>query len=177
MTRRIGIVGGEGTGKSSLARALADTLPACLVEEALRAFVQREGRPPDQAEQPALLAAQQSAEDAAAAACPHGVVVTDPAPLMTAVYSLLYFADDSLVRPAVERCRDYDLLVWCAPDVPWAADPGQRDGPEHRAAADEILRRIVVDELRPRGVAALRVTGSLPDRLGAVRRAWQPVGP
>ena len=44
--RRIGLIGGEGSGKSTLATALASALPACAVDEGLRAFVDREGRTP-----------------------------------------------------------------------------------------------------------------------------------
>ncbi len=49
--RRIGLVGGEGTGKTTLASALAVALPACVVDESLRAFVEREGRTPRADEQ------------------------------------------------------------------------------------------------------------------------------
>ena len=44
--RRIGLIGGEGSGKTTLATALASALPACAVDEGLRAFVDREGRTP-----------------------------------------------------------------------------------------------------------------------------------
>jgi nicotinamide riboside kinase len=174
---RIGLVGGECTGKSTLARALADQLPACVVAEAARSFVERHGRTPRREEQAAIMAEQQALEDAAAATCPHGWVVADPAPLMTAVYSVLYFADDSLLAPAADLARGYDLVAWCDVDLPWQADDGQRDGPEHRAAADAILASAVDDLLRPRGIRVVRARGSLRERVDTVRRAWQPRGP
>lgn len=177
MPRRIGLVGGECSGKSALAAALARTLPACVVTEALRDFVEREGRPPGQHEQQALLAEQAAREDAVAATCALGTVVADPAPLMTAVYSLVYFDDGGLLPAALEHARGYDLVVWCDPGIPWVADDGQRDGPERRAQADAVLARIVREDLTSMGVPVLRVVGDPADRAEAVRRAWLPGTP
>jgi nicotinamide riboside kinase len=171
---RIGLIGGECTGKSVLARALAEDLPACLVAEELRRFVDGQGRPPTAAEQPAILRAQRELEDGAAEACRHPCLVADPAPLMTAVYSLLYFDDGSLLRAGVEHAAGYDLVVWCAPDIPWVPDPGQRDGPAQREAADALIAAIVEEELEPRGIRVIRVDGAIGERVAAVRRAWQP---
>lgn len=174
--QRIGLLGGESTGKSSLAKALAMTLPACIVDEKLRRFVDREGRPPRQDEQGALLRAQREAEDSVAAACQHGIVVADPAVLMTAVYSELYFRDRSLMQEAIDHAAaSYDLLVWCGTDVRWTPDGRQRDGEGHRKAADIIIARLVHDELEPRGLHVIHVTGSVEQRAQAVVQAWQTV--
>ena len=174
---RIGLLGGECTGKSTLAAALAADLPGCLVTEAVRDFVAEHGRPPRADEQAAVLAEQAAREDAVAARCPHGVVVADPAPLMTAVYSVVYFGDDSLLPVGVEQAAGYDLLVWCAPDLPWSADDGQRDGPALRTAAEAVLTRVVTDLLVPRGLTVVRAVGNVTTRVATVRRAWQPGPP
>lgn len=176
MVARIGLLGGESTGKTALARALADALPACLVEEELRAFVDRNGRPPRRDEQAALLDAQRLAEEAVAAACPHPVLVADPAPLMTAVYSEVYFDDPSLTDAAADDATAYDLLVWCGDDVPWTGDGRQRDGEQYRAAADAVLARMVSQSLVPRGIRVIRVTGPVADRVESVLQAWQSDG-
>jgi nicotinamide riboside kinase len=174
---RIGLIGGESTGKSTLAQALAARLPACVVDEGLRDFVEREGRPPLRDEQSAVLLDQQAREEAAADACPHETLIADPAPLMTAVYSLLYFDDPSLVRPAADLAAGYSLVVWCRPDIPWTADEGHRDGPDQRAAADRVIADLVRAELEPRGIRVVAATGSVAARVTAVTRAWQPGGP
>ncbi len=171
--RRIGLVGGEGTGKTTLATALAGVLPARVVDESLRAFVAREGRTPRRDEQAALLVEQAAREDEAAVGCPHPWLVTDPAPLMTAVYSLLYFDDDSLLAAALQHAAGYDLVVWCRPDFPWAPDGLQRDGAGPRDAADAIIGRMVVEDLGPRGIRVLEARGDVDHRVAAVRRAWQ----
>ena len=92
--RRIGLIGGEGSGKTTLAVALAGALPACVVDESLRAFVEREGRTPRRDEQAALLAEQAAREDEAAASCPHAWLVADPGT-----------PDDRRLQPAVLRRR------------------------------------------------------------------------
>lgn len=170
---RIGLIGGEGSGKTTLAVALAGVLPACVVDESLRAFVEREGRTPRRDEQESLMRDQAAREDAAAAACRHHWLVADPAPLMTAVYSVLYFDDDALVAPALLHAAGYDLVVWCRPDVPWAPDGLQRDGSGQRDAADAIIGRLVREELTPRGIRVTEAAGDVDHRVAAVRRAWQ----
>ena len=175
--RRLGLVGGECTGKSTLALALNAALGGCLVEEVLREFVNTRGRPPTSDEQAGIMRTQQHREDRIARACPSGIVIADPAVLMTAIYSITYFDDDSLVDAAVASTANYDLLIWCGIDVPWEPDGPQRDGPEYRLREHEIVGRIVAERLLPTGIAVLPVTGPLDQRLEAARRAWQPGPP
>jgi nicotinamide riboside kinase len=180
MAARIGLVGGECTGKSALAAALARSMPACVAGEELRAFVERHGRAPLSEEQAGLMAAQQRREDAVAASCPEPFLVADPAPLMTAVYSLLYFEDDSLLAPAVALAADYGLVVWCDMDLPWVPDDGQRDGEPFRAAAHDLIGTRLVPALLAAGIDVVRASGSVEARVAAVARAWQlgrPAGP
>jgi nicotinamide riboside kinase len=166
--RRLGLVGGECSGKSALAAALAAALPACTVDESLRDFVEREARPPAREEQEPLMREQERREDAAAAACPHPWLVADPAPLMTAVYSLLYYDDPSLLAAALEHATGYDLVVWCAPDIPWTADGLMRDGAAWRAEADAIIGSQVAGELMRRGIAVVRAEGDVYHRVASV---------
>jgi nicotinamide riboside kinase len=176
---RIGLVGAESCGKSTLAAALAAALPACIVSEELRSFVEERGRPPRQDEQPMLLITQAEAEERMAASCQGPWLVADPAPLMTAVYSVAYFGDDSLLEPALQHARAYRLLVWCAADIPWQADDGQRDGPARRAATDAIIDDLVHGPIAAMSIDVLKVTGTVEQRVAAVlgRLAWQPGPP
>jgi len=93
--------------------------------------------------------------------------VCDPAPLMTAVYSIQYFADDSLLDQALAATESADLLVWCLPDLPWHPDGFHRDGPEARDATHELLASRVVPRLDEQllHIAA----GSLQQRVTDVR--------
>jgi nicotinamide riboside kinase len=179
MTRpgRIGLIGGECSGKTTLAGALAEVLSGCVVDEQLRVFVEKHGRPPRAGEQGDVLRAQISHEDEGARTCARDVLIVDPAALMTAVYSLSYYNDSSLIDEAVEHARHYDLVVWCDIDLPWEADPGQRDGPDFRARVHELLASIVAERLEPAGIRVVLVSGDVAERIGAVTRAWQPEAP
>lgn len=167
------LLGGECTGKSALAQALVDAYQASghtalLVPEALRAFVDRVNQTPTVDEQREIMESQQSAVKSALR---QGVdlVVSDPAPLMTAVYSIQYFNDHSLRPWAIDNIRNADLVVWCAPDVPWKPDGKHRDGPQARELTDQLIR----SEIEPAvtGTGLIRVSGSPANRLEAVLTA------
>lgn len=164
---RIDVVGGECTGKTSLSLALVARLPGEYVAERVRVFVERHGRVPQRHEQPGLIDEAVEAINEAgrrADSARMGWVVTDAGPLMTAVYSRLYYSDDTLDVPALAATAETGLIVWCAPDIPWIADPGQRDGPQYRMSADRLIGDIVSRTDRP----TIRVEGPLEQRVEAV---------
>ncbi len=171
--RRIGLLGAECTGKSTLALALADALDGEAVPEQLRQFVAEHGRPPRADEQVALLEAQMRAEDAAAAHTDRPVVIGDPAPLMTAVYHQAYFDDDSLIDSGVAHARGYDLLVCCDTDLPWVDDPGMRDGQDWRDRVHALLLGPVAARLSAAGITPLLVHGDVTSRVGQITEAWR----
>ena len=166
----ISVVGGESTGKSSLAAALGARLSAVVVGETLRAWVDRHGgRVPLADEQPAVMAAHRDAEVAALRRAERGGrrwVVSDSGPLMTAVYSIQYYEDDSLLPLALEWTARGTQVVWCQDDFPWQPDP-QRDGSHARATSQQILAEIF--EEHPE-LPVLAVGGSLDERIDAVVR-------
>jgi nicotinamide riboside kinase len=167
----INLIGGEATGKSSLAHALGLQLDAVVVPEALRTFVEVHGRVPRVDEQASILSDQAEAERMAilqGQALGRGFVIGDPAPIMTAVYSRLYYDDSSLFRVSMEVSPASDLVVWCRPDFEWTPDLGQRDGPEFRDAADVIIRNQVIPLFTDVNINVLQVTGSIDERLDQV---------
>ncbi len=170
MATVIELLGGECTGKSALAGALASSLHARVVPEQLREFVDRHSRTPTQDEQAAIFQAQRAALAKALEASRSGdLVVNDPAALMTAVYSIQYFDDDSLLQIALESTNGTDLFVWCQPDIPWAGDGLHRDGPEARQRTHRIIEQRIVPVLTR--TQLLVVDGPLSERLEAVRSA------
>lgn len=165
---RLALLGGECSGKTTLAHTLSDELPAIYVPEALRAFVDERGRTPAAGEQLAIMNTQIRAESQArVTAQERGLrwIVADPGVLMTAVYSIAYFGDESLLPSAIEYQAGYDLTIWCDIDLPWQPDGTQRDGPEHRARVHEILLRVINSS----GLSVLKVSGPLPQRLSRIR--------
>jgi hypothetical protein len=83
---------------------------------------------------------------------------------MTAVYSLQYYDDDSLLPQALEWAAETDLVVWCQDDFPWQPDP-QRDGAHARRASQEILSAIF--SAHPE-LPVVRAAGSLSERIASM---------
>jgi len=176
--RRIAVLGAECTGKSQLCQALAQILPGLALAEVLREWVSRGGRTPNPDEQWQVFERQQQAEQQAlleAERTGHSWVLCDSAPLMTAVYSLYYFSDDSLLAPALAHHAGYALTLVCADDLPWMPDPGQRDGELVRQAVQAQLHGIV----RQHCPQAVTVSGLGPRRLTRALEGlgFDPAGP
>ena len=173
----IGVVGGESTGKSTLAAALGMRLPAIVVPEYLRTWVERHrGQVPQPGEQAEIMAAHRAAEvsgmrDAERSGL--AWVVSDSGPLMTAVYSIQYYDDPSLLPLAIEWAARNDLILWCQDDFPWQPDP-QRDGSHARATSQQILAAVFAENPQ---LPVLAVGGSLEERVEAVLTAVAAAAP
>jgi HTH-type transcriptional regulator, transcriptional repressor of NAD biosynthesis genes len=172
MALTVTLLGGESTGKTSLAQALQQALDAKglatrLVPEHLRQWCETQGRAP-RAEEQAALAVEQGRQIELAALHPDtAVVVADTAPLVIAAYSELYFNDPSLFPAAIALQRRVDLTLLMALDLPWVADGLFRDNPAVRDATDAILRR----ELQAAGLPFQTIHGRGDARLQQALRA------
>ena len=165
--RLISVVGGESTGKSTLATALGDRLPATVVPEFLRRWVDRHGRVPLAAEQVTVMSAHRESEVSAllrASRTPPSWVVSDSGPLMTAVYSIQYYGDTSLLPTALEWTAQSDRVVWCQDDFPWQPE-AQRDGSHARSRSQQILATIFAEHPE---LPMLTVRGSREERVETV---------
>ena len=180
----IELLGGESTGKSTLAANLRDTAQAHriahrLVPEYLREWVETRGRTPTAQEQAAIAVSQQGAIQEAVAALTKGtqaredaigLVFADTSALQTAAYSAHYFADHPLrattVKPYPPGVRCIRLLMGL--DLPWTADPGQRDGRTAQEAVDTHLR----DYLHAHALPFQVIYGKGPARTQA---AWTAI--
>lgn len=175
MARVVTLLGGESTGKTTLAQALHDTLRArglevVLVAEHLRQWCEQAGRAPRQDEQAALAREQALQIDNAARHPQAALVIADTSPLVIAAYSELYFNDTSLAAEALEWQRDHaDLNLLMGLDLPWVADGLFRDSPAVRAATDAVLRRL----LQSAGVPFQSIYGHGPER---TRQALRAIG-
>jgi nicotinamide riboside kinase len=157
----VGLIGAECTGKTSVAAALAQEFGAIHVPEALRSFVETRGRVPEAAEQAGILSEQRASVLMAHLDHPESVIVCDPLPLMTAIYSVAYFDDSSLLSDAIDDARTYDLIWWCRPDLPWTPDGDQRDGEERRSEVDSLIGQIVKES----SLTVIELHGSIEMRV------------
>jgi nicotinamide riboside kinase len=164
------LLGAECTGKTTLARQLAEQFSSLWVGEYLRAFCDEKGRTPTRAEQPHILQTQalqeeQVLEQARLQQC--AFVFCDTAPLLTAIYSDYCFADDSLYAQARSLHSRYALTLLLEPDIPWQADGLQRDGAHVRGPVHALIAR----ELAALPGLTVRIAGTGPARFAAAKRA------
>ena len=172
MARVVTLLGGESTGKTSLAQALCERLDsqgvsAHLVPEHLRLWCETQGRAPFAEEQAGLARAQARLIDEAAARQDVQVVLADTTPLVIAAYSELYFNDTGLLREARDWQRRVDLTLLMGLDLPWVSDGFFRESEAIRDATDAVLRR----ELQLAGIYFQTIYGRGPARLEQSLRA------
>lgn len=142
--RLVCLIGAECTGKTTLARALAERLSGLWVPEYLRSFTDRHARTPRQDEQVHILQEQVRQEQAALErARQEGLdwVFCDTSPLLTAIYSDCVFGDRSLYPEARKLQGRYALTLLLEPTIAWVADGLQRDGVEARQRVHERIVR------------------------------------
>jgi nicotinamide riboside kinase len=174
----IAVLGAESTGKTDLARAIAQRLndrgtATTLVGEYLREWCVREGRTPRPDEQ-AAIADEQTRRIADAAS--RGVVVADTTALMTAVYSDMLFDDASLFASALAAQRRCAITLLTALDLPWVADGLQRDGPHVREPVDARVRAALGGANLPYTVVHGRGTERLANAWNAINSIAERAG-
>lgn len=167
--RRIAILGAESSGKSTLAATLAAHYGTLWVPEYLREFVDAHGRTPHEADQYGIARTQMERENEAAARATR-FLFCDTTPLMTALYSRVYWnrVDERLA--VLESAHEYALTLVAAPDSPWVADGLQRVSEQER----EKVHRMVLATLDEREIPFVLVEGGLPRRLRQVEDLLGP---
>ena len=162
--RLICLIGAECTGKTTLAQALAQQMGGVWVPEYLRSFTERNGRTPERTEQASILQEQVRQETAALAQARRQgqtLVFCDTAPLLTAIYSDVVFADTSLYPQAHGLHDRYAVTLLLEPDIPWVADGLQHDGMQWRAKVHARIEKALADWAWPH----VRIAGTPEQRL------------
>jgi NadR type nicotinamide-nucleotide adenylyltransferase len=144
--RMICIIGAESTGKTTLARSLAERFSSPWVPEYLRTFCDERGRTPLQQEQQLIMEMQVAnetriARSANRAGAPY--VFCDTAPMLTAIYSEYVFADTSLIERALLLHERYAFTLLLDNDIDWVADGIQRDGAHVRASIAKRIKQLL----------------------------------
>ncbi|MEY4564021.1 MAG: hypothetical protein RLZZ618_3298 [Pseudomonadota bacterium] len=167
---RLVMLGGESTGKTTLARALADHLQTVWVAEYGRELWEQQDGELSEADLLKIGLEQVRREDEAAQhASP--VLVCDTSPLTTLGYSLWRHgrADARLQALATRR---YALAVLCEDDIPFVQDGTRQD-----AAFRDRQQAWYRDQLSIDGTPWITVSGSVPERISRVMAAWQQLNP
>jgi NadR type nicotinamide-nucleotide adenylyltransferase len=163
--RRVCVFGPESTGKSTLARQLAEHFHTVFVPEYARGLLQaQQGRvgPEDMP----IIARGQAASEEALARNARGVLICDTDPLATLIWSEMLFGSCSEEVRALADQRTYDLYLLSDVDVPWVGD-SVRYLPDNRQAFFERCRA----ELEQRGRPHVHVRGNWEERFETARRA------
>ena len=159
---RVCVTGPESTGKTTLARQLAESCGGELVFEASRLYAEHRGAELLASDVDPIARAHLALADAAAErARTRGarLLVLDTDLVSTLVYARHYYDTAPRWIERAERDRRADLYLLCDVDVPWVAD-GVRDRPANREQMYDLFRRA----LERRHATVVRVHGSWTDR-------------
>lgn len=128
---RVCVLGGESSGKTALAEALARHWGTSWVPEYGRALWTERGGALRLEDMVAIARRQRADEDAAARTATRWLFC-DTSPLTTAFYSQEMFGQVDPALAALVPAAPYALTVLCAPDFPFVQDGTRRD-PSFRA--------------------------------------------
>ena len=170
--RRLALLGGESSGKTTLAQALAARLGTAWVPEYGRQRWEELRETLSVAELLAVAQRQVEWEEAAALRAPAGGwLICDTTPLTTLQYCLY---DHGSAPPELQALalRPYDLMAVCEPDFEFVQDGCRRDdGFRARQHAWTVQR------LAAMGVRPLLLQGPVEDRVAQVLQALARFSP
>jgi len=160
--KRVCILGGESSGKSTLAERLAAALRTIHVPEYGRALWEERAGVLTFGDLRSIGDKQIGLEDEAAK-CAREFLICDTSPLTTLFYSEHLFARADPALRRLAQSHRYHTTVLCAPDFPFVQDGTRQDDAfRHRQ------HRWYVDQLTARGEAWLLVDGSVAERVQRV---------
>jgi NadR type nicotinamide-nucleotide adenylyltransferase len=155
------VTGSESTGKTTLARDLAQHFGTIWVPEFARTYVDRQlaiGETLDVSDIEPIARGEIAAMDRAIPAAT-SLIVLDTDLVSTTVYARHYYGYCPAWIDEAARDRRGDLYLLCDIDVPWVPAP-QRDRPHHRAE----IHGLFVDALAALGANTVTIRGSWSER-------------
>jgi HTH-type transcriptional repressor of NAD biosynthesis genes len=164
--KRIVLTGSECTGKTTLARRLAEKFGTVWSEEYGRIYVDRKGSFVTEEDVVPIAEGQVRLEERARRDA-NRLVFHDTDLLSTVIYARHYFGSCPPEVEAMLEARPADLYLLCAIDVPWVADGAQRDRGDRREEMQSLFREALVSRRLP----FVEVSGSVEERISAVEKA------
>lgn len=156
---KIVLTGPESTGKTSLAKTLADHFEATWVPEYAREYLNQLSRPYVFTDLLEIAKAQLQLEETYAQK-EERYLFCDTSLVVLKIWSeYKYGKCDPWILEQLQ-VRSYDLYFLCGDDVPWEYDP-LREHPTQRAALYELYKTTLEDL----GVRFVELRGSLTERL------------
>jgi NadR type nicotinamide-nucleotide adenylyltransferase len=134
MVYKVGIIGPESTGKSTLARELAEQFKAMYVPEYARTYVEQKGTTELTYEEVCEIAKHQIQSISEA-----GFYFFDTELIVTKVW--LEYAFGKVPEWLTKAIKTYpmDLYLLTCPDIPWEPDPARYNGSQ--AMREELFDR------------------------------------
>jgi HTH-type transcriptional regulator, transcriptional repressor of NAD biosynthesis genes len=166
---RVCILGGESSGKSVLARALAERLDTAFVAEYARDLWMRKSGRLDY-EDLLHIARQQISHEQSAARQAYRYLFCDTSPLTTLFYSLDMFGRAEEELRLLAR-RLYEKYVLCAPDFEFVQDGTRRD-----ATFRQRQHEWYVEQLNGAGVRYLLAEGPIAARVERIAELLEGEG-
>ena len=160
---RVVLTGAESTGKTTLAAALAAHYETVFAPEYLRKFVDTKGSLPVESDTDSIARGHLQQEQHYLAQA-NRVLFLDTDLISTCLYHAYFFGAQPrwVQEMALERRADLYLLM--GTDIPWVADPGQRDSPEGREATQELFVKVL------QSVPHVHIGGTHAERLSAAQQ-------
>jgi NadR type nicotinamide-nucleotide adenylyltransferase len=163
--RRVCIVGPESTGKSTLARRLAEHFGTVCVPEYARGLIDLQDGRCERDDFHRIARGQLAAEDALAEQA-NRVLICDTDLMTTTLWAEIFYGQCPEWIRRKSREREYDLYLVTDTGVPYVKDP-QRNHPERR----EWFRDRCLAELADRGCAWRLIGGDWENRFTLACRA------
>ena len=165
--QRVAFLGAESTGKSTLAKALAERLGEPYAEEYGRTLWEERGGDVPLADYVLIAERHREIEDEAAL-CARRFLFCDTTAVTTQEYAFFFHGDcPARVQTLAAECRDrYARTFLCAPDIPFDQD-GTRAHPQVQQYMDGAIR----NDLTLRGIPFTVVGGPLETRVAVVLEA------
>jgi HTH-type transcriptional regulator, transcriptional repressor of NAD biosynthesis genes len=171
LVQKVALVGTESSGKSTLAKALAETFDTAWVHEFGRELWEAQNLEGTFADHLKTARRQHEREEAARRQA-RRYVFCDTNPWTTLQWSLRsYGTADARLFDLVEQTLDEYVWILCEPDFGWIQD-GTREMDDGEALR---FHEQHVDDLARRGVPFTTVSGPVPDRVESVRAVLEGV--